>query len=82
MNGTSYNQKDCIPFEELEDYVLDEECRIYLGIIGKKMFKDRKRLFYELREKGYHIENFISPSATIKTKDIGQGNIIMENVVV
>lgn len=82
MTGNSYNQRRVIPFEELEDYLSVEECRIYLGVIGKKMFQDRKRLFYELQKKGYYIENFISSSARVKTRDIGQGNIIMENVAV
>lgn len=82
ITSDSYNQRKLIPFEDIENYVLAGECRIYLGVIGKRMFEDRERLFYELRQKGYRVENFISPTAAVKTEVIGQGNIIMENAVI
>jgi len=82
ITDDSYNQRKLIPFEDIEGYVSGKECQLYLGVIGKGMFKDRERLFCELQQKGYKVENFISPTAVVQTEDIGQGNIIMENAVI
>lgn len=46
------------------------------------MFQTRKMLFNHLIEKQYHLPNYISSSAKVFSKEVGIGNIIMENVVI
>lgn len=77
-----YKDRKLLPFEELNEIIKPNECSLYLGVIGKGMFEERERLFYEIVQKGYNIANYISPCAHVKTPNIGTGNIIMENVVI
>lgn len=42
----------------------------------------RKRIFREVRTKGYQIMSYIHPSATVLTENIGEGTIIMERALI
>nr|WP_223285467.1 hypothetical protein [Paenibacillus sp. PL91] len=42
----------------------------------------RKLIWHECKEKGYKIASIIHPSATILAENVGEGNIILENVVI
>ena len=46
------------------------------------MNNTRKRLFKLIKEKGYSITNYIHSTALVLSKDIGEGSLIFENVVI
>lgn len=78
----NYCEKPVYIFEELGMHFQPENTSVYIGVIGKQMLKFRKDIFGILQKYGYHLPNYIAPSASVHTMEIGQGNIIMENVVV
>lgn len=78
----SYRGKPVYIFEELCKHFQPENTSVYIGVIGKQMLKFRKDIFEILQRDGYYLPNYIAPSASVHTTEVGQGNIIMENVVV
>lgn len=82
VTGSKCNVRPLLAFEELDQHVEPAECSIYIGVIGKHMLQVRESIYYMLRGQGYAMPNFISPRGCVLTKSIGEGNIIMENVVV
>lgn len=82
ITASEYNARPLFAFEELNQRVKPAECNIYIGIIGKHMFQLRESIYHTICDQGYIAPNFISPRACVLTKNIGLGNIIMENVVI
>lgn len=72
-----------LPYEHLEEHFGTEQISLYLAVIGKKcMFQQREDAYRAIKADGYEVKNFISSHAMVQTKQIGDGNIIMENVVI
>lgn len=73
-----------LPYEHLKKCLgAEEKVAFYLAVIGKKsMFQQREEVYQRIKADGYEIKNFISNRAIVQTEQIGDGNIIMENVVI
>lgn len=69
-----------VPFDNLEEDYPPDNYAIYLCVGYREMNTSREKFYYLIKEKGYEIHNYIHPNAIIMTKDIGEGNIIMEGV--
>ena len=69
-----------IPFETIESFYPSDSFDFFIGIGNNLMNTVREKKFFEISNKGYRILNFIHPSATIESANIGSGNIILENV--
>ena len=82
LNSHEIVGKPVISFEKIEELYPVEEYPVVLGIGNTEMNNLRKRVYEEVKAKGYVIESFIHPDAKIYTKDIGEGNIILENVTI
>lgn len=78
----TYRGKPLWAFEDIEDNIRPTECDIYIGVIGKGMFQFREEIYRKLSKKHYNLPNYISSSAKVFSENIGNGNIIMENVVI
>lgn len=68
-----------VAFEDIENFYPPEKYEILLAIGNSKMNDVRKKMFYECKKKGYTIATYIHSSCSVHTKDIGEGNIILEN---
>lgn len=82
VNGDCFDKLPLIPYEKLKlsYYAM---MPIVIGVGYKKMNTVKQTIFQRLKNDGYKIIGFIHPTAKIaKTAIIGEGNIILENVVV
>ena len=71
-----------IEFENIEEKFNPSDYSFINAIGYTKMNTVRENIFYNIKEKGYTIEEFIHPSANICADKIGEGNIILENVFI
>lgn len=79
---TVYMSKPVIPFENVEKYYPPDKYAFILCLGYKNMNKLRMEKFYQIKEKGYSVLNYIHPAAIVQTKSIGEGNIVLESAVV
>lgn len=68
-----------VPFEDVEAIYPPREYEILIAIGNSKMNDVRKKMYYECKKKGYTVASYIHSSCSIHTKDIGEGNILLEN---
>lgn len=71
-----------IAFENIEEKYETSQYKVLIALGYKNMNSLRENVFEQVQNKGYEIEGFIHPSALINTKDIGVGNIFLENVFI
>lgn len=70
-----------LSFRQLNNYPCDET-ELVIGVGYKHMGDYRKALFERCKNKGYSFINYYHPTAVIHPSvEIGEGNIILENVV-
>ena len=78
-----YMGKPVYPFEELEKYVNPADVKVFVAISWYNYMNKYKRLkFEQLKSRGFHFANLISPLAVVKCSDIGEGNWIHAFVVI
>jgi sugar O-acyltransferase (sialic acid O-acetyltransferase NeuD family) len=66
-----------VPFEDIAKNYSPKEFSIALCIGYTKVNEARKKIFYEIKERGYQIENIIFSSSRVETDNMGEGNIIL-----
>lgn len=71
-----------IPFEEIDKYYSPEKYEILIAIGNSKMNQVREDVFGRIKEKGYTVASYIHSSCSVHTKEIGEGNIMLENCIV
>lgn len=71
-----------VPFETIEELYNPDEYEILIAIGNKKMNDIRKKVFFECKQKGYAVGSYYHSSCSIHSKDIGEGNILLENCLV
>lgn len=76
----TYQSLPVVAFEDVENIYPCEEYTMFIAAGYSKMNAIRQQKFEEAKEKGYIIENFIHPSVVNDAIEIGEGNIIFENV--
>ena len=77
-----FNNKKYISFEIMIENYSPNEYGIVMGIGYSNMNKLRETKFNMLKNFGYYLPNFIHPSAILNDCKLGEGNIILENVVI
>ena len=71
------------PLEIIEDYVDKDTVKLFISISWHQKLSDvRRNKYIELKEKGYHFANLISPLAIVKCSSIGEGNWIQDAALV
>lgn len=77
MGYPVYNLKN------IENGIDKNEAKIFIAISWYQYLNKYKREKYdELKAKGFHFANLISPSATVLSQDIGEGNWIDDQVYI
>ena len=69
-------------FEKLKNFYDEKEISILVCVGYKKMNRLRKDILHKCIGGGYNIISYISPKAFVNTRDIGVGNIILDNVYI
>lgn len=82
LNSDTFCDLPVVAFEEISNIYPNDKYDILLAIGYTKMNDVRKKIWKECKENGYTIASIIHSSSTIHTEDIGEGNIILENVVI
>lgn len=67
-------------FEEVENQYPSDQYSFILAVGYTHMNSIRKQKYQEIKAKGYRLDNFIHPSVVKENIEIGEGNIILENV--
>ncbi len=80
LQGETYGGYPNIPFEEIENFYQKDDFDILICIGNNKMNDIRKAKYLDIKKKGYSIAQFIHPTVHLETDEIGEGNIILENV--
>lgn len=74
-----YMDKPVYPIESLESFVDKETTKLFVAIsYYNRMNKYKRAAFEELKTKGFHFANIISPYANMRGKSIGEGNFISD----
>ncbi|MCI9524481.1 MAG: hypothetical protein HFF01_05430 [Erysipelotrichaceae bacterium] len=69
------------PFEDIEQVFSPDEHRILLTIGYNNMNDTREMIYHACKAKGYTFINFIHPTAIIDCDEMGDANILLENVI-
>ncbi len=80
ITGTTFDETELVCTEEFLSTNSPENTTLYLGVGMPKMNRIRERLFELFHKNGYEFSSYISPHATVLTKDIGEGNTIFAGV--
>ncbi|WP_339244657.1 acetyltransferase [Paenibacillus sp. FSL R10-2796] len=86
VNEEYYTEKEflgrkVITFEEGLVSLSTEKYKFIIGV-GYKNLKMRKEIFEKIKAKGFGLINYISPNAVIYGNIIGEGNVILSNVII
>ncbi|MBN6205760.1 acetyltransferase [Ralstonia pickettii] len=71
-----------IDFEKIVYLYPPDEHEILIGIGYSKMNENRKRVFKSCKQKGYNIASFYHSTSLIESRDLGEGNIILEQALI
>lgn len=80
MTDSHFMGKAVVPFENITEIWSTDEYKVLVAIGYTKMNRIREQMVMQVKSKGYEIADYIHPTATILTDDIGEGNIILELV--
>lgn len=82
-NLNTFCDHPVIPFDELDKFLFTpERVSIFVCVGYTKMNSVRKDVFERVLKKGYSIESYFHPSASIYTDSFGIGNIVFPNVMI
>lgn len=82
MHENMHNGLPVIPDDEIDMIYSPKDFDAAIGIVGRKMFDQRKAAYNMMKEKGYKLPNIIHTTASVNTEDLGDSNIIMDNSVI
>lgn len=71
-----------VAFEKIEEKYSPEEYEILIALGNSKMNDVRKNVFKRCKKMGYDVASFIHSTCTIHTKNIGEGNVILEHCLI
>lgn len=78
----SFQGKPMISLEEMCVKFPPNTYEVIIGVGYLKMNENRQRIFTKIKNMGYSIVNFIHPTAILNNTQLGEGNVILENVVI
>lgn len=81
-SASSFCGRPVFPFDKIANTDTPSDIGVFICIGYKKMNKGREEVYYKCKKAGFSILNFIHPSAHVDAMNIGEGNIIMHNVVI
>lgn len=81
LSISEYMGKPVFPLEDLDKHVDKSDVKAFIAISWYNYMNKFKRLkFEQLKDKGFHFANLISPLSSVKCSTIGEGNWVMDFV--
>ena len=68
-----------IPFENLENIFSNQEYKIFAPMTGKGMNDIRKKIYLDIKSKGYECISYVSSKCTNLSENIGENCFILED---
>jgi len=68
-----------VAFEDVETIYPPAEFRFFAPMTGRKMNKNREKIYFEAKAKGYELISYVSSKATLFNNAIGDNCFILEN---
>lgn len=70
-----------VAFEDLEAQYPPAEYDLFLCLGYKNMNLPRQQVWEAAKTKGYRIASYVHPTAIVQAQELGEGNLIMEGVI-
>ncbi|RAJ92127.1 sugar O-acyltransferase (sialic acid O-acetyltransferase NeuD family) [Larkinella arboricola] len=68
-----------VPFETVETIYPPQEFKFFAPMTGRKMNKNREKVYLDAKAKGYQFISYISSKATLFNNEIGENCFILED---
>jgi sugar O-acyltransferase (sialic acid O-acetyltransferase NeuD family) len=82
IKESSFCEKPIISLDNIKEKFNIKEYSFFIALGYQGINEIRKKKYLEIKKLGYEFESFISPNATILSKDIGENCFIFENNVI
>ena len=77
---TSFCNLPIVPFEHIEEIYPPDEYAFFVPMTYRRMNNDRKKIYEEVKEKGYKMISYVSSKATVfDNVEIGENCFILED---
>ena len=68
-----------VPFEEIEQVYPPGDFKLFAPMTARRMNKNREKIYFEGKAKGYEFISYISSKATVFDNEIGENCFILED---
>lgn len=82
MQGNKFMDLPVYPIEELEKFIDKDNTLVFVALLWNRLNADRKKLYLELKSRGYKFANVISPKASVRGRLTGDNCWIHDFVVI
>lgn len=82
INNSLMRNKKVLPFEELERFFDMADVKILVTTGYRGMNELRKNICTDIVNRGYKLYSFIHPKSIVYADAIGEGNIVLEGVII
>ncbi|MFC5408934.1 acetyltransferase [Larkinella bovis] len=79
LKETEFKGLPVVAFEDVETVFPPQEFRFFAPMTGRKMNKNREKVYLEAKAKGYECISYISSRATVFNNPIGENCFILED---
>jgi sugar O-acyltransferase (sialic acid O-acetyltransferase NeuD family) len=80
MGGTQFHGLPIVPFEDVETLFPPAEHKFFAPMTGRKMNKNREKVYFDAKAKGYEFISYVSSKATVWMPElIGENCFILED---
>ncbi|GAB3898615.1 acetyltransferase [Larkinella knui] len=79
LKETEFKGLPVVAFEDVETVYPPQEFKFFAPMTGRKMNKNREKIYLEAKAKGYECISYISSKATLFNNQIGENCFILED---
>lgn len=79
LKETEFKGLPVVAFEDVETIFPPQEFKFFAPMTGRKMNKNREKVYLEAKAKGYEFISYISSKATLFNNPIGENCFILED---
>jgi sugar O-acyltransferase (sialic acid O-acetyltransferase NeuD family) len=79
LKETQFHGLPVVAFEDVEAFYPPTEFKFFAPMTGRKMNKNREKVYLEAKAKGYELISYVSSKATLFNNEIGDNCFILED---
>jgi sugar O-acyltransferase (sialic acid O-acetyltransferase NeuD family) len=79
LKETEFKGLPVVAFEDIETVYPPQEFKFFAPMTGRKMNKNREKIYLEAKAKGYECISYVSSKATLFNNPIGENCFILED---